>query len=833
MADAKIRCRGRFRLHLFASGVTSFRMFFLRFFTVFGLLVSCYTAQAATYYVDGDYQGENFNGLSWLSAFPSLDKALATASTNGGGEIWVKKGVYYPPEIDGQEASFTLGKNTQLYGGFRGNETKREERNWKINRTILSGDIGRSGSRRDNCYHVITGASGCTLDGFIVMRGVANGIDTNGDGGGLYLPENTTHFTIANCSFEKNRANRGGAVYCANASLTVTNSTFFSNSAETGGALFFAGKLETELTDSTFSANFASQDGGAVAIRPGVRALFRRCSFLSNVTDGEGGAIYARAQKEGDLLLGLAECSFNQNRAGRNGGAIFNQGPFAPFVADCRFMRNGSTGGTPAIANVSGVTLTLANSTYYHNRGAPGVADVSADTGATIVEKPIDLSTFSFATITPKKPKSDEPEPEPEPEPVVPDNRKLPDLFVYNTSGIKIKLQSLIGSKEYTVLATGCLTTPSFIKHYRKMEAAFRDYTGKDVGFLYLYRYLKHPENNRFLQPFSLRERARHVMEANKQLQTSVPWLCDTMDNQAAEWLEETGNDLFIFDKNGEEIFSGKLNDAKLSEQLEQRVGPVKEVTAPTALSATALPPQKQQEPTYFKPLKLNAEKNQYRPLQVTPLESNMPFYVKLRAEANQSLLITGDGQMYLGFRIDPLYGNVEWNNLGTALSYAINVPPRTAMSPSMNDAEKNTQSSLDSDPREFVLQVRKWNTASPLPITVTYSLHSSEGNWTRNITQKYIVYLAEDRFAGSVFGRQDASPATTEKTADKEQLAKLYAARYTTYMRKYDVNRDGKLSAAEVPPEIRNAWDRADQNKNGFLEEDEYIRFRESQQTK
>ena len=52
------------------------------------------------------------------------------------------------------------------------------------------------------------------------------------------------------------------------------------------------------------------------------------------------------------------------------------------------------------------------------------------------------------------------------------------------------------------------------------------------------------------------------------------------------------------------------------------------------------------------------------RPLRLAPRrgDDGAPFYVKLRAEAEPALLTRGEGKLYLGFFLDPLY-HVHWNN--------------------------------------------------------------------------------------------------------------------------------------------------------------------------
>ncbi|MEI9810387.1 MAG: choice-of-anchor Q domain-containing protein [Bacteroidota bacterium] len=133
-------------------------------------------------YVDGS-KAASGNGLSWSSAFKTLQEALNfTETCNVPKQIWVKKGIYYPtayPEgctncSEPRTRSFRLKNNTAIYGGFAGGETNLNQRNIALNLTILSGNLGSSGNNTDNAYHVITSYyndSTSKLDGFIIEGG--------------------------------------------------------------------------------------------------------------------------------------------------------------------------------------------------------------------------------------------------------------------------------------------------------------------------------------------------------------------------------------------------------------------------------------------------------------------------------------------------------------------------------------------------------------------------------------------------------------------------------------------------------------------------------------
>jgi hypothetical protein len=54
--------------------------------------------------------------------------------------------------------------------------------------------------------------------------------------------------------------------------------------------------------------------------------------------------------------------------------------------------------------------------------------------------------------------------------------------------------------------------------------------------------------------------------------------------------------------------------------------------------------------------------------LSITPAKPEETYYVKLRAEADDALLTTGTGRLFLGFYPDPIH-EAHWNNLAPAMN--------------------------------------------------------------------------------------------------------------------------------------------------------------------
>jgi predicted outer membrane repeat protein len=218
---------------------------------------------AGTCYVDVDAVGAN-DGTSWTNAYTDLQLALGASPCT---EVWVAAGVYKPTTGTDRTATFRLKNGVTLYGGFAGTETVRDERDWTANVTILSGDLNGDDvgftNNSENVYHVVTGATGATLDGFTITAGnanVANVMDSAVVGGGMYnyLSSNPT---LTNVTFTNNSATtlRGGGMYNYQSSPTLTNVTFSSNSAfTTGGGMYNEVGSNPQIRNTIFWGNTAT-----------------------------------------------------------------------------------------------------------------------------------------------------------------------------------------------------------------------------------------------------------------------------------------------------------------------------------------------------------------------------------------------------------------------------------------------------------------------------------------------------------------------------------------------------------------------------------------------
>ena len=278
-------------------------------------------------FVDQDATGDN-NGTSWRDAFNALQDALSIAVSDD--EVWVAAGTYYPDQGTGytpgdRNASFELSSGVGIYGGFQGNETLLEERNWDLHETTLTGSIGLVGIS-DDSYHVvwaIATSSSARLDGFKIAYGNANGTGGDGNGGGLYTNSSPT---IANCRFTNNRAVYGGGIYHGNADY-----------------------------------------GGPVILN---------CQFINNLGSHDGGGIYTRYNDSTPLIV---NCLFRDNTANVYGGGLYSY-DCSPEIINCTFNNNTGTNYGGALDQVGTGTATIRNSIFWGNISDQGYEIATAGT---------------------------------------------------------------------------------------------------------------------------------------------------------------------------------------------------------------------------------------------------------------------------------------------------------------------------------------------------------------------------------------------------------------------------------------------------------------------
>jgi len=384
----------------------------------------------------------------------------------------------------------------------------------------------------------------------------------------------------------------------------------------------------------------------------------------------------------------------------------------------------------------------------------------------------------------------------------------LPDLSVYEADGKKVKLNSLLNG-HYTVIVSGCLTCPVYLRGYPGIEAVYKDYSPRGVHFYFLYQSLAHPENRGYIQPFTLEERLAHVQEAKQTLGTSIPWICDGMSNEVKNALGNRPNSEFVFDPAGKIIsMRDWSNSEQLRKDLVMAVGSVDKPTTVADLYFPEVIPMNM--PTQGVVPRIQVPE-QLIPVITAPRVDENPYYVKLRAEVDNTLLQTGTGKMYLGFHLDPIH-HVHWNNLVDPVQYTMDLPAGTTVTPPNGSGPTVGQPS-DKDPREFLVDVENWTKDKSIGLTVDYFACSETEGWCIPVTQHYSIQLQQDRNGGGVMGRSFRGGGSRQGR-NRQNVGRQFM--------RFDSDGDGKISKAEAPNRLKERFNRIDANGDNFIDEEE-----------
>lgn len=359
------------------------------------------------------------DGQSWADAYTDLQAALSQASGLAPAQnvqIWVADGVYYPIDNalargEPSHVAFELINNVELYGGFAGGESALDERDWKANPTVLSGDIdgndivnefgvsehfddlvGRNAVHVVRAFEVDTSAR---MDGLFITGGMA---DSSGFIGGTFLMRNGAglHFidsqvTLDRLQIQGNRAldgvsgNGGGAYFERTAfvagtpALPMRDVHFINNIARLGGGLHID-STETFIDGAVFEGNEAVSFGGAVY--KVIVVVEMRNSLITGNRAANGGGLYGFRG-----FASIVNTRLSGNYATQNGGGFyFDQ---APSIDMSVVLTNATLSGNRADGDGGGVyheqpevgTMLINNSILWRNEDVSGEGTAQANYG--------------------------------------------------------------------------------------------------------------------------------------------------------------------------------------------------------------------------------------------------------------------------------------------------------------------------------------------------------------------------------------------------------------------------------------------------------------------
>lgn len=282
------------------------------------------------------------NGSTWALAKRTIPAALSTA--NGADEVWVAAGTYGKVSIMSSDVS-SSPTNAPMYGGFKGTETARWQRDPTSNPTILDG--GDSGTVLD---FQGMGVAGTVVDGFLIRSGSGWYASPVRHGGGISIRNGATPL-IKNNEITGNSAEDaytwglGGGIYCASNAQIISNS-IHGNQALEGGGIYCAadafiaynniygntagGRINPPAVPSGYD-----YDGGGIRVESSPNAIIEHNLIHDNNSQSKGGG----------LLLGEATVTRNQiygNSAYLGGGIDIDRS--LPTLLSNRITGNRATG---------------------------------------------------------------------------------------------------------------------------------------------------------------------------------------------------------------------------------------------------------------------------------------------------------------------------------------------------------------------------------------------------------------------------------------------------------------------------------------------------------
>ena len=212
-----------------------------------------------------------------------------------------------------------------------------------------------------------------TLDGAEIYNygklNASNVIFTNGDGqvvlgsdqsgGAICSKGNSYSVYLNNCSFYKNSARYGGAIYSSSSTIKITNCRFFNNSASIGGAIYAIGN-NLEITNCEFIDNNASIGGALTLLNSSSKII--NLTGINNTASNDGGVIY---QMYGNLTV--SKSTFLSNNA-RNGAGISVVGTKTLLITNNTFINNSAMGYAGAVYYIFNNKSSLDN--FYENNTA-------------------------------------------------------------------------------------------------------------------------------------------------------------------------------------------------------------------------------------------------------------------------------------------------------------------------------------------------------------------------------------------------------------------------------------------------------------------------------
>lgn len=292
------------------------------------------------------------DGSSWDKAKKTIQGAVDWL-LDAGGEVWVKEGTY--------GESVTLYPFIYLYGGFRGDETQKSQRDWKAHETIIEP------STNVEAVKALGGNEYSAIDGFTVRKGkgvlcncagpdIRNNIITQSSSWAISCNTRSDSRIACNAIY----GNAGGVYATARSNPTVTGNVIRDNT-QSG---VYTGDGFTTVTNNIITGNSFTYDGGGIKLYDGIIA---DNLIVGNTCSGHGGGISGGGTFVNNTIAGNTATGLGGGIWGgkvvKNNIVVFNSSGIC----------QESSGGTLQYNDVFG------NTGYQYLYVTPGTGSISVD----------------------------------------------------------------------------------------------------------------------------------------------------------------------------------------------------------------------------------------------------------------------------------------------------------------------------------------------------------------------------------------------------------------------------------------------------------------------
>ncbi len=228
-------------------------------------------------------------------------------------------GAYFTDHLAGSNGGVLHGANSTVMiedSNFSGNQSAYQGAGCKLedsNATISNSFFNSHGAGSNGGVIHVSNAE-------LKVRESIFSLNYSDYWGGVILAERAV-IEISDSSLFENNASTGGTIHCSDSNLTILDSNFSENQSVYAGGSIASVNSNIHANRGIFSKNLVTSNNGGGSINGQYGSIvLSQCTFDQNQAPLDGGAIYAQ-----NMELNTTNCTFTNNRStSNNGGGAIN-----------------------------------------------------------------------------------------------------------------------------------------------------------------------------------------------------------------------------------------------------------------------------------------------------------------------------------------------------------------------------------------------------------------------------------------------------------------------------------------------------------------------------